>query len=192
MMDEDEFENIGPSWINNLVFDIRDNTAQPDDVELMMAYYCHLYQSSEGIPPKTLHQFLRLINQVFGEYLERKANNQFSGALEAAFGLTRKQGDRNLEKRNEDIATDVARYHIIRRDCSIHNATMKVVKDRDLKKSTIETAWKHHKVMAIIRVRLELKHQGKDFNPGQLKRAHKIIDPINRKVQQIIGVDPKK
>jgi hypothetical protein len=31
MMDEDEFENIGPSWIGNLAFDIRDNTAQPDD-----------------------------------------------------------------------------------------------------------------------------------------------------------------
>ena len=54
-MEEDEFANIGPSWIGNLAFDIRDNTAQPDDVELMMAYYCHLYQSSEGIPPKTLH-----------------------------------------------------------------------------------------------------------------------------------------
>ena len=51
-MEEDEFANIGPSWIGNLAFDIRDNTAQPDDVELMMAYYCHLYQSSEGIPLK--------------------------------------------------------------------------------------------------------------------------------------------
>jgi hypothetical protein len=110
---EDEFSNIGPAWINNLRWDIEEKTAQPEDVELFMRYCCHLYQlyqSPDGIPPKVLSEVLRLIDQVFGEYLERKKKNQFSGAFEAAFGLTRKQGNRNLEKRNENFATYIARW----------------------------------------------------------------------------------
>lgn len=191
-MEEDEFENIGPAWINNLRWDIKEKTAQSDDVELMMKYYSHLYQSTEGIPTETLRAFSRLFDQVFEEYFERKEKNQLAGALEAAFGMTRKQGDRNLDKRNQDIATDVARYHILPRDCSIRNATLKTAKKWKLQKSTVENAWKHHKVIGIVRVRLELKHKSKDFTPEQIKRAEKINDPINRKVQQMIGLEPKK
>ena len=107
-MNDDKYFNIGPAWINNLRCDIEEKTAQKEDVELMMEYYSQLFESDEGIPPKILREIQRLMNQVFKEYLNRKANKQFYGSLDAAFGLTRKQGVRNIGQRNEDLATAVA------------------------------------------------------------------------------------
>lgn len=42
-MNDDRFASIGPAWINNLRWDIEEKTAQKEDVELMMSYYCHLF-----------------------------------------------------------------------------------------------------------------------------------------------------
>jgi len=80
---------LGPAWINNLRWDIEEKTVQPEDVELLMEYYCHLYESDEGIPLDILREIIRLINQAFGEYLERK---HITGALKTAFGFKGKQG----------------------------------------------------------------------------------------------------
>jgi hypothetical protein len=84
------FAYLSYSWIDNLRWDIKEKTAQPEDVELMMEFFCYLYQSDEGIPTKILREYSRLFNQVFSEYLNRLKRNQLSGALEAAFGLTGK------------------------------------------------------------------------------------------------------
>ena len=191
-MSEDRFANLGPAWINNLRCDIEEKTAQPEDVELMMKFYCHMFESDEGIPREMLQEVSALINQVFKEYLDRK---HITGALEKAFGFKGKQGFQNLYKRNEDIATDVARYYLRRsaiKSAMVEGAILKVAKERDLKKSTIEEAWRGHKVEGIVRYRLELKSQGKDFTLGQIKKAQKIINPINRKIQAITGINPER
>jgi len=153
-VNEDKFYNISPAWINNLRCEIEKKTAQKEDVELMMEYYNHFFKSNEGIPPEILEQISRLINQVFKEYLDRRENNQFYGTLDAAFGLTRKQGDRNTGRRNEDIATEVARYYIQRPNYSVRNAMLKVADERKLSATTIEDAWKRNKGEGIMRVRL--------------------------------------
>ena len=103
MNSEDEFDNISPWWISNLSCNIEEKTAQPEDVELLMRYYCHLYESPDDFNPKVLREVLRLINQVFAEYLNRKyIKKQESGALDAAFGLTGIQGKQpKLQERDE-------------------------------------------------------------------------------------------
>jgi len=178
-LDDDIFENLGPAWINRIRWEIEENNAQLEDVELMMKYFSNLYHSEDGFPHKHLREYLKLFDQVFKEYFNRKSDNQMYGNLDAAFGLTRKQGDRNLDKRNEDIATDLARHHVLNGD-SITNATMKISSECNLKKTTIEKAWKVHKMMAIHRLKIELKNEGRGFTPEQLKRALKIEDRENR------------
>ena len=89
-MGDERFSNCTRTWINVLGINIETKTAQIEDVELMMGYYCYLFESDHEIPP----EMLGLFNQIFKEYLKRKASNQFYGSLDAAFGLTRKQGDR--------------------------------------------------------------------------------------------------
>lgn len=184
-MNEDKFAKLGPAWINNLRWDIKEKTAQPEDVELMMDYYSYLYESDEGIPTKTLREILKLLNQAFKEYLDRTANNgQFYGALDAAFGFSGKQGFQNLYNRDEDIATDVARYYL--RGFSIKKATLKVGYERELGRTTIDKAWSLHKMDGIVRVQLELKSQGKQFTPNQLKRALKIEDQLRKKLDSFL------
>jgi len=168
-MNQEKFENLGPDWINNLRCEIDENTAQREDVKLFMEYYCHMYQSSEGIPLKTLREILKLINQCFSKYLDRK---QFDGALEAAFGLTRKQGDRKLGRRNEDIATDVAKYRL--QGKSLTEAVAEVSDQRDdLNHSTINEAWRKFKETAYIRAQIKYGVKGKSLSTKQHKRMQK-------------------
>ena len=175
-MNQEKFENLSPAWINNLRCDIDENTAQPEDIQLFMEYYCHLYQSSEGIPIKTLHEILKLINQSFNKYLDRK---QFDGALEAAFGFTRKQGDRKSGRRNEDIATDVAKYRL--RGKSLSEAVAEVSEQRgNLSHSTINKAWKKFKETAYIRAQIEYGLKGKSLSTKQ----HKVMQKDFKKMQQ--------
>lgn len=177
--EEDKFFNLGPAWLNNLQWDIKEKSAQSEDVELMMEYLSHLWKSPDGISPKLARAFFGLFDQVFSEYLSRKEANQQSGALDAAFGLTRKQGDRNLERRNEEIATEIAKHHVLLGD-SLTNAKMKVGNSRKLGKTQIEEAWKTHGMMGVIRVQIQLKFDGKKFTTGQMNRALKIQDRFNK------------
>ena len=166
-MNQKKFENLGPAWINNLRCDIDENTAQPEDVQLLMEYYCHMYQSSEDFPRKTLREILKLINQSFNKYLDRK---QYDGALETAFGVTRKQGDRKLGRRDEDIATDVARCRLQKK--SLTEAVAEVSDQRDsLSHSTINEAWRKFKETAYIRAQIEYGVKGKSLSTKQ----HKIM-----------------
>lgn len=168
-MNQEKFENLGPAWISKLRCDIDKDTAQPEDVQLFMEYYCHLYQSSEDIPLKTLREMLKLIAQSFNRYLDRK---QFDGALEAAFGFTRKRGDRKLGRRNEDIATDVARYRL--QGKPLTKAVAKVSDRRDsLSHSKINEAWKKFKETAYIRAQIEYGVKGKSLSTKQHKRMRK-------------------
>lgn len=180
-MSSDKFKSCGPGWINNLRCDIDENTAQPEDVQLFMEYYCHLYQSSEGIPAKTLHEILELINQSFNKYIDRK---QFNASLDAAFGLTRKQEDRKLGRRHEDIATDVAKYRL--QGKSVTDAVAEVSGERDnLSRSIINKAWKKYKETAYIRTQIEYGASGKSPSKKQLKTMRKDLKnktPIHRAV----------
>ena len=177
-MDDDRFSHLGPAWINRLRGEIEEKTAQSEDVELMMKSYCHLFESDEGIPPDVLRQFLQLINQVFKEYLDRKANRQFYGALEAAFGLTGKQGTRKTDQRNENIATDIARYYL--RDKSLKFSKSEVGIKYKLGRTTIDIAWKNYGLFGIFNVRHELMKAGKDFTIGQWERALKFENKYNK------------
>jgi len=179
-MNVDRFSNLGPAWINNLRIDIEEKTAQKEDVELMMEYYNQLYESDEGIPLKELREILRLMNQVFKEYLNRKAKRQFYGSLDAAFGLTRKQGDRNIEQRNEDLATAVARYRL--QQFSVTNAVMKVSAESGLSRTVINEAWRKNKEMAYIRVQLEYRERGKPMSEEKFK----IVEKDLRKIKQAL------
>ncbi len=168
-MNKERFENLSPAWINNLRCDIDEKSAQPEDVQLFMEYYCHLFQSSEGIPQKTLREILNLINQSFNKYLDRK---QFNGALEAAFGFTGKQGDRKLGRRDEDIATDVAKYRL--QGKSVTDAIAEVSGERDdLAHSVINKAWKKYKETAYIRAQIEYGARGKKLSKKQFKIMQK-------------------
>jgi hypothetical protein len=187
---EDEFSNIGPAWINRLRWDIEEKTAQPEDVEKFIRYYCHLYQSPDGIPPKVLREVCRLINQVFDEYLHRKMKKQRSGVLEAAFGLTRKQGDRNLEKRNEDIATDIARYRLS--GYSVTDAVEAVSGERnEMSHSTINEAWRKHKYMAYRRMKLEYKQSGESLSDEQWKIMERDLRKLKQISEEIFGSSRK-
>jgi hypothetical protein len=168
-MNQEKFENLGPAWINNLRCDIDGKTAQPEDVQLFIEYYCHLYQSSEGIPAETLREILKLISQSFNKYLDRK---QFNDSLEAAFGLTGKQGDRKLGRRNEDIANNVAKYRL--RGKSLTDAVTKVSGQRDdLSHSIINKAWRKHKDTAYLKVQIENGAKGKSLSKKQFKIMQK-------------------
>ena len=93
-------------WAINVISDVQNKTGHRDDVELLMSNFCEIFTSNGDVPI----ELLEWIHHAFTNYLKRKDTN---GALEAAFGLTKKQGYRKLEKRNADIAYKVARYHIL-------------------------------------------------------------------------------
>ena len=175
-MNQEKFENLDSDWINNLRREIDKNSALPEDVYLFIEYYCHMYQSSEGIPLKSLRAVLKLINQSFNNYLDRKQLD--GGALEAAFGLTRKEVGRKLGRRNEDIATDVAKYRL--RGKSLTEAVAEVSGQRDnLSHSTIKKAWKEFKETAYIRAQIEYGVKGKALSAKQ----HKMIQKDSKKKQ---------
>jgi len=176
MGNDDKFSKCGPAWINSLRRDIDENTARPRDVQLFMEYYCHLYQSSEGIPIETVREILKFINQSFNKYLERK---QFNGALEAAFGITGKQGDRKHGRRNEDIATDVAKYRL--QGKSVTEAVEEVSGERgNLNHSIIHEAWRKFKETAYIGAQIEYGVKGKSLSTKQ----HKIMQKDLKKTKQ--------
>jgi hypothetical protein len=177
-MSDDSFTNLGPAWINNLRCDIEEKAALPEDVELLMKFYCHLYESDKDIPLDVLRPFLLLINQAFKEYLDRKANGKSDGALEAAFGLTGIQGTRKTGQRDENIATDIARYYL--RGKSLEFSKTKAGTKYKLGRTTIHEAWKFYGMTGIFNVRHELINAGKDFTKGQWQRALKIENQYNK------------
>ena len=148
-MNDNRFASIGPAWINNLRWDIKEKTAQREDVELMMSYYCHLldchlFDSKE----KNHYEILKLINQIFEEYLDRTANNkQMYRTLDAAFGFTGKQGARDVYQRNQEIATDVARYYL--RGKSLKSSILKVCLKYNLGETAVTDAWRFHNMDGI-------------------------------------------
>ena len=168
-MNHEKFENLDSAWISNLRRGIDKNTAQPGDLLLFMEYYCHMYQSGRDIPLNTLREILKLINQSFSKYLERK---EFDGGLEAAFGFTRKQADRKLGRRKEDIATDVARYRL--KGKSLPEALAKVSARRDnLSHSTIKKAWEKFKETGYIRAQIEYGAKGKSLSTKRHRMMQK-------------------
>jgi len=186
-MSADKFMNVDPAWINNLRCDIDENIAQPEDVQLFMEYYCHLYQSSEGIPIEILREILKLIDQAFNKYLDRK---QFNGALEAAFGLTGKQGDRKLGRRNEDMATDVAKFRL--QGKSVTEAVEEVSGQRDnLSHSIINKAWRKHKETAYIRAQIEYGARGKSLSAKQYKIVRKDLKKIKQRSEELFSSSKK-
>jgi hypothetical protein len=186
-MSSDKYKKCGPGWINNLRCDIDENTAQPEDVQLFMEYCCHLYKSSEDVPIETVREILKLINQSFNKYLEQK---QFSGALEAAFGFTGIQGDRNLGRRNEDIATDVAKYRL--KGKSVIEAVTKVSGQRDdLSHSTINEAWSKSKETAYIKAQIEYGVKGKKLSPKQYKIMEKDLKKIRKRTKKLLSSSKK-
>ena len=129
------------------------------------------------------------ISHAFREYLHRKHIN---GALEAAFGLTKKQGYRKLEKRNKDIAYDVARYYLD--GYKIGDSISKVSFERYLSEKTIEDAWRDKNFNALVRIRQELDSQGKDLTQEQYARGLKVLERSLQKTKTKIEnlENPKK
>lgn len=154
-------------WAKNVFADVRNKSGRKDDVELLMSYFCEIFSSTGDVPI----EMLEWINHAFSEYLHRKHIN---GALEAAFGLTKKQGYRKLEKRNEDIAYDVARYYLY--GYKIGLSISKVSFERNLSVKTIEDAWRGNCINAFTRIRLKLDSQGKDLTQKQYARGLKVIE----------------
>lgn len=127
---------------------------------------------------------------MFGEYLDRKKKKQVSGVLEAAFGLTRKQGDRNLEKRNVKIATQIARYRL--KGESVTDAVEAVSGEEDeLSHSTINEAWRKHKDIAYCRVQLEYKYRGESLSDKQIKVMAKDLRKLKQISEEIFGSSRK-
>lgn len=166
-MDDEQFNKCTRTWINILGLNIGGKAAQVEDVELMLAYFCHLFESNEEIP----REVLSLLNQIFREYLKRKANKQIYGSMDAAFGLTRKQGDRNLDQKNMAIAADVARHHLGGK--SITNSVIKVMSERKLGRTTVYNAWTKNKYSAFRRVENEYRDKGKPITDKQKKLMKK-------------------
>jgi len=169
-MEDEKFSNCSPFWLWSLRFDLDDKKNIREDIELVMEYFCHQWAKNEKVPK----EFFQLLNQIFQSYLSRK---QFYGALESAFGFTGKQGERNNEKRDEDLATDIVRLYLAGK--SITNAKIIVMRESKLGKTTIEDAWRKHKVFAIVRVRIELRYEGKEFTEKQIKLAEKLVKKSN-------------
>ena len=183
MNSEEEFENISPGWINNLRCDIKDKeiAANPDDVELLMRYYCHLYESPDDIPPKVLGEIFKILNHVFSKYLYlREEEGQIAGVFEAAFGLTGRKGVRpSNERRNEEIATDVARYRLSGE--SVIGAVELVSGERDeLSHSVINEAWGKHRDLAYMRMQLEYGYDGKELSEKQLETKEKDLRKLKK------------
>ena len=180
-MNVDRFSNLGPAWINYLGWNIAEKTANSEDVELLMSYYCHLFDSEKTIP----YEMQKLINQIFKEYLERTANNrQMYGALNAAFGLTGKQGVRDVNQRNQKIATDVARHYLNGK--SNNFSIDEVCRKYELGKTTVTDAWRVYKIEGVFNYQRELRNSGKEFSKSQLKRAVKIEEKENKKIRDFL------
>ncbi len=179
-MDDNRFSNCNRTWINILGLNIGAKTAQVEDVELMLAYFCYLHEHNEEIP----REMLNLLHQIFREYLDRKANNQFYGSMDAAFGLTRKQGDRNLDKKNMDIAVDVARHHLGGK--SITNSVIKVMSERKLGRTTVYNAWTKNKYFAFVSVENEYREKGKPTTDKQKKLMKKEKEKFDQSLKEFL------
>ena len=180
MNDQEKFKDCTRTWINILGINIQGNDAQPEDVELMMNYYCHLYDSEDEIP----REILGLINEIFKRYLDRKANKQFYGAMDAAFGFTRKQGDRNIDGRNMDIAADVARHWMGGK--SITNAVIKVTAKRKLGRTTVTNAWNKNKYFALVGVENEYREKQIPINANKKKLIEKEKNKFDKFLQDFL------
>ena len=99
--------------------------------------------------------------------------------LVAAVGDTRKQGNRNLGRRDEDMATDVAKFRL--QGKSVTEAVAEVSGQRDgLSHSTINEAWRKYKDTAYIRAQIENGARGKKLSKKQFKIMLKDLKKIKQ------------
>ncbi len=178
-MNEEYIPEISRASLLRLQLDIQEKKADKEKVEKAMEYYCSLLESKQDVPD----ELLQLIGLIFRRYLGRK---HFHGALEAAFGFTKTQGKRDTEKRDEDIARDIAHYYL--RGMSLTNAKQKVIEDRSKEngpvgKSTVEIAWRKHKETGFIRIRLEKRLDGKDLTDKQKSLVEKALKKKKRQLE---------
>lgn len=132
-------ERLTPATIHGIACDVRDGTADPEDVKRILLYYVRIIQRGEDVPAE-LRDFLK---SAFDSYLQNKASS-----VDQALGLIRPRQGRTKADENEQMLL-AAQVLAARIDGKSHQDALEdVAEDFECGKTKVGEAWKKQKGQA--------------------------------------------
>lgn len=149
---------LTPVTINQIIFEIRDGAADPDDARRLLELYC-----DEKAEPQ--HALIQHVQACIGRYLSGEIKS-----LESAFGITpRKKNPHIVEQKQMEIAADVLRCRL---DGNAHQECLEKLAEKHRKgKTAVGECWKRHKQSALISVLIERNSGNHEINKKDEEEA---------------------
>lgn len=136
-----------PAMVFQIVCDMADKKAEPDDVKRLLQFFCKTIEKKKPTPPV----LVRFIRESFRRYLSGKADS-----LDHAFGLVRGRAGKPVARDSQEaieMAASVLRYRL---DGKHHNrAVEETVRVLKCGKTTVADAWRENRHAAFVTVRNE-------------------------------------
>lgn len=160
-VDDDSPPSIGT--INQIAFEVRDGTADPDDVKAVLALFCQCVKNGSQFPAG----LIGYLSDSFARFLQGEK-------IERALGL---KGKRGARKRTEekDIATALAMLKAQMSGATYETAEYDVGEALERGRSQVADAWRENKQEAFLRLRIELFNEGRGFSEEEKARVIKIL-----------------
>jgi hypothetical protein len=158
---------LSPSEIFQIFWDVRDGTADPEAVALLLRDYCERFDHGEDIP-RLLQEYLR---DSFAAYLSGERN------IDVALGLKRaKRGPKRVD--NAHIAVEILRERL--QGSSYEDAVAVAEKRCHRERSVVQKAWSEHKCSAVSIVRNERPYDSHPWTVDEEARLREIFknDPF--------------
>jgi len=150
--------------IIQIAFEIREQTAEPEDAIRLLQHFCNLVDRNKTIPDP-LHKHLR---DSFRIYLAGEQK------LESALGLKRKRARPKADPKIRTVmATELLRLRLIK--VSHQDALNEVSEKFGWGVSVIGEAWNAHKQDALICLRLERTQDASAWTPDEITRLTEIF-----------------
>jgi hypothetical protein len=169
--------------IFQIAWEIRDHAHDPEDARQLLQTFCELFDNKESIPLELL-QHLR---DAFHTFLEtEKLPPGQSVKIDTALGLTPGEKRRKFDDREEtQIATEFWKLRL--NGVTYQAACSELAEKHECGKTMIGEIWAGKKIHSLMQLRLDLRKDGNDLTPEQMKVAEKMMAKAHEAVANLLG-----
>lgn len=164
----DDGDRLTPAAIFQIVGDVKDRKADPQDAKQLLAHFCDCYDRREPIPPELLMH----LRDSFSAYLSGRQS------IESALGLARRTGRPNADPEMRiAMATEVLRMRLENR--TAHQEALAQVSEKFGWGITIVSeAWAAHRLDAVLMLRLERQMDSCPWSDDERERLLEIFEGV--------------
>jgi len=156
-------DDLTQADIIQIAFEIREQTAEPEDARRLLSQFCDFYDRNEAIP----HELIMHFRDSFRVHLAGEQK------LESALGLKRKKARPKADPKLRTVmATELLRLRLMK--MSHQDALQEVSEKLGGGVSVIGEAWNAHKQDALICLRLERTLDASAWTPDEITRLTEI------------------